>query len=342
MTSPYPLVLTPILKPKVWGGRALERFGKQLPDSEPTGESWELADLDSTNPSGGGGDPAHSTIANGDLKGKTIRDAVELWGSALIDTTKLHNGAFPLLVKYLDAREHLSVQVHPSPAYADAHPDAHLKTESWVVLHAEPHAVLYKGLKPGTTKDDLRDAIEAGTVPVLLTQVPAVVGECHTLPSGTVHALGAGIVVAEVQTPSDTTYRVYDWAAEYGRAGRELHTDQAVECASTDECPGASDPAPAPSGPFGAISRANSAHTEYYTIESVRASCASVPLTDVSTPGPIVIMLLDSKGASIASSDDSCPETVLETGQTCLIPAACADTAELRAGPDTWALIARV
>ena len=140
-------------------------------------------------------------------------------------------GGFPLLVKYLDAREHLSVQVHPSPDYAKSHEGAHLKTESWLILDADEGAMLYKGLKPGTSGADLQRAIESGTVPDLLIAEPAVVGQCHTLPSGTVHALGAGVLVAEVQTPSDTTFRVYDWAKEYGRDGRELHIDQALECA---------------------------------------------------------------------------------------------------------------
>lgn len=337
--APYPLVLEPILKAKVWGGRKLEQFGKPLPESEPIGESWELADLDSTSTSGGGGDSAHSTITNGPLSGQTIRDALKQWGSQLIDESKLTpDGGFPLLVKYLDAREHLSVQVHPSPDYANTHEDAHLKTESWLILQADEGAMLYKGLKPGTTKDDLKQAIESSTVPDLLIAEPAVVGQCHTLPSGTVHALGAGVLVAEVQTPSDTTFRVYDWAKEYGRDGRELHIDQALECADFGSAP---EPVSASTASaMGRTARTNVAQTNYYTMDLVTASCAAV---DLSTDNvPLVIMLPKTMGASIASKSGAFNETELRAGQTVLIPASIAQDTQLRAGPDTLAVIATI
>ena len=243
MSKPYPIVFEPILKPKVWGGHRLAGYGKLLPTDQPFGESWELADLASTSSSGGGGEAEHSVIVNGELEGKTIQDAISLWADDLLGDAKLTTeGGFPLLVKYLDAREHLSVQVHPSPAYAKAHPQAHLKTESWFVLEAEPDAegnppMIYKGFQEGVTKDDLAKAIADGTVPSIMRKELAVAGQCHTLPSGTVHALGAGVLVAEIQTPSDTTFRVYDWAKEYGREGRELHIEQAVECASFEHPP---------------------------------------------------------------------------------------------------------
>ena len=234
MTDPYVLTFAPILKAKVWGGRRLAQLGKALPPGVDVGESWEIADLASTSAGGGGGDAARSVISNGPLAGKTLCEAMTLWGGALLgDASPSEAGGFPLLVKFLDAREHLSVQVHPSPEYARAHPDAHLKTECWYVVDAEPGSVIYKGVKPGVTRADFERALRTGQgegVVELLDAVPAVVGACHNLPSGTVHALGAGVLVAEVQTPSDTTFRVYDWAAEYGRAGRELHVEQALAC----------------------------------------------------------------------------------------------------------------
>ena len=302
MSNAYPLILEPILKPKVWGGRRLAEYGKHLPADEPTGESWELADLSSTSTSGGGGDSAHSTIANGELQGKTIRDAIEQWGTDLLgDASLSSDGGFPLLVKYLDAREHLSIQVHPSPAYASAHPEAHLKTESWFILDAQPDEqgnppVIYKGFKDGITPDDLKTAIENGTVPEIMRTEHAVPGCCHTLPSGTVHALGAGVLVAEIQTPSDTTFRVY---------------------------------------------RHNVAKTDFYTIDIVSASCESVPLAakDDDRNTPIVVMLIKTMGASVATKD---AEHQLEPGQTVLIPASITKDCALRAGPGTEAVIARV
>jgi len=209
--SPYPLVFDPFLLPKVWGGDRLARFGKGVKRGDKVGESWELADLPSTSAGGAGGGAFRSVIANGPLKGKTLHDAIVIWGRQLMGEAALAvGGDFPLLVKLLDASENLSVQVHPSPGYAAAHPGANLKTECWYILEAAPGAVIYKGVKAGTTRELFAAHIRDGTVVGDLVSVPAVVGECHTLPSGTVHALGAGVLVAEVQTPSDTTFRIYD------------------------------------------------------------------------------------------------------------------------------------
>lgn len=226
----YPFLLEPIYKEKVWGGRTLaDRFGRSVPGGPETGigESWELADLDETSPSGGGGEAAKTTIRNGPLIERTLREVAADFGALVTGSLAVGDPPrIPVLLKYLDARENLSVQVHPSPAWAAAHPGAHLKSEAWYVVAAERDAVIYKGIVEGTTREDLETAIREGTVPDLLVQVPARAGECHYLPSGTCHALGAGIFVAEVQTPSDTTFRVFDW----GRTDRELHVDEALEC----------------------------------------------------------------------------------------------------------------
>jgi len=249
MTLP-PLTFDPILKEKVWGGRRLERLGKALAPGANIGESWEIADLASTDPSGGGGGAARSTVASGPLAGRTLADVIAAHGPALLGEAPLtHEGGFPLLIKFLDARENLSVQVHPSEAYARAHPDAHLKHEAWVVIEAEPGAVIYKGLEPGVDADSLAEAVRSGDAASALTALPARPGDVHHLPSGTVHALGAGVLVAEVQTPSDTTFRLFDW----GRSGRTLHIDEALACvggappappaASLDQAPPGGEPA---------------------------------------------------------------------------------------------------
>ncbi|MGB1657689.1 MAG: type I phosphomannose isomerase catalytic subunit [Longimicrobiales bacterium] len=225
----YPLLLAPIYKEKVWGGRTLERFGRALPGGPetPIGESWELADLAATSPSGGGGEAAYSVIRNGPLMKRTIGEVIRDFGPVVTGSMTLApDGSFPLLFKYLDARENLSVQVHPSEAYAADHPDAHLKSEAWYVVAADPGATIYRGVVEGTDPDRFRAAIEDGSVADLLNREPAEAGQCIYLPSGTVHALGAGVLVAEVQTASDTTFRVFDW----GRTDRELHVDQAMAC----------------------------------------------------------------------------------------------------------------
>jgi mannose-6-phosphate isomerase len=223
----YPLLLEPLYKEKVWGGRRFERMGRSLPGDGHVlwGESWEVADLATTATSGGGGDPARSVIANGPIAGSTLTDLMATRGAEVLgDAARSDDGGFPLLVKYLDARRNLSVQVHPSPAYAARHPGARLKSEAWYVVQADPGAAIYKGLSPGITRAHVERAIRDGTVPDLLTAVPAVPGAAHYLPSGTCHALGAGVLVAEVQTPSDTTFRVYDW----DRADRETHVEEAL------------------------------------------------------------------------------------------------------------------
>jgi mannose-6-phosphate isomerase len=301
-TRPYPLICEPILFPKVWGGDRLSRFGKLVNPGDHIGESWELADLASTSASGAGGGEARSRIRNGPLAGRTLNDALQEWGSGLLPGSDQN---FPLLVKFLDARENLSVQVHPSPAYASAHPGANLKTEAWFILDAAPDAVIYKGVRPGVTPQQFAAHIADGSVVDDLIAVPAVPGECHNLPSGTVHALGAGVLVAEVQTPSDTTFRVFDW----GRAGRELHIAQAMECIEFGPAPGAVTlrPGQAPLA------------TEYFVLSrGAAANGDEFPLghAEVCT---IAIML--SGHGEIYSDDGEFAPTPVSMGNTVLIPA---------------------
>ncbi len=142
-------------------------------------------------------------------------------------------GRFPLLVKILDAAENLSVQVHPDEDYAHRHPAAHMKSEAWIVLRHDDHAELYRGLDPDLPRHALRAAMESGSILQSLIRVPARVGDTHWLPSGICHALGAGITALEVQTPSDTTFRAWDWDRQ--DPTRELHYDQAEACTLTGE-----------------------------------------------------------------------------------------------------------
>ena len=311
----YPLVLEPILKEKVWGGTRLARFGKRLPAGVAIGESWELADLASTAASGGGGGEARSRIANGPLAGATIGEAARLWGRDLMGEVSLTaSGGFPILVKYLDAREHLSVQVHPSMAYCRSHPEAHLKTECWYILEAEPGSVIYKGVRAGVAREDFARAIAQGEgegVVALLDSVPAVVGECHNLPSGTVHALGGGVLVAEVQTPSDTTFRVYDWAKELGRKGRELHVEQSMACIQFERARDATRLAPGES-------RCRHVTTGYFDVDEF-AAAGEHALGSAGEPlRPQVLMVVAGSGRLIGEGFEGVP---LRTGETVLVPA---------------------
>lgn len=218
--DPQPVVFSPILKAKPWGGRRLARLGKTLPAEQPIGESWELADLP--------GDV--SCVARGPLAGRSIRELMNAWGKRLLGDADPADGRFPLLIKFLDAREHLSIQTHPRPADHDPHGWAPgIKHECWYVVDAEPNSELFIGLRPEATLADVEAAGDSPRVVELLQRRPARRGDCYFLPSGTLHALGAGVLVAEVQTPSDTTYRLYDWGRTdaHGRP-RELHVTECL------------------------------------------------------------------------------------------------------------------
>lgn len=219
-----PFELSPILKPKPWGGRRLSAYGKRLPPGS-VGESWEVADLADNVAANG-----RTLIAEGPHAGLSLRDLLDVDRPSLLgDAAPWSDGNFPLLVKLLDAAEPLSIQVHPTEAVSAVHPDAVSKSESWYVVDAEPGAVIYSGLAAGVQAADVEAAFGTSEMIELLRQLPAHPGEFHDVPAGTIHALGAGVLVAEVQTPSDTTYRLYDWQLEYDRPARPLHPTEALE-----------------------------------------------------------------------------------------------------------------
>jgi mannose-6-phosphate isomerase len=198
----YPLTFQPIFKERVWGGREIERlYGKQLPAAAPVGESWEISDRP--------GDS--SVIANGPLAGKSLRWLMENHAGELLGDAKPAPGnRFPLLCKILDAREKLSLQVHPLANKA-AEPGGEPKTEMWFIADATPGAELYVGLKRGVTRAIFEKKIRDGSVADCFHRLPVKAGDAMFLPSGRVHAIGAGLVIFEIQQNSDTTYRVFDW-----------------------------------------------------------------------------------------------------------------------------------
>jgi mannose-6-phosphate isomerase len=216
----YPLKFEPIYKKRIWGGQKLrEVFNKDIPPFEKIGESWELADLPNDK----------SIIANGQWAGQTLASIIKKEPNQIIGD-EAFSGPFPLLIKFLDAEDILSVQVHPDPQTCRAMGSGQPKSECWYIISAAAGSVIYKGLKEGVTKKQFAEAIKQGIVSELLEKIPVKPGQCHFLPAGTVHATGAGLLVAEIQTPSDTTYRVFDWnrVDKNGKA-RQLHIEQAME-----------------------------------------------------------------------------------------------------------------
>ncbi len=216
----YPLTFQPIFKERIWGGRELEHlYTKSLPPGKPIGESWEISDRP--------GDA--SVIANGPLAGKNLRWLMENHAAEILGGAKpAAEGRFPLLCKILDAREKLSLQVHP-PANKAAELKGEPKTEMWFIADAAPDANLYVGLKRGVTRAEFEKKIADGGVADCFHRLPVCAGDAMFLPSGRVHAIGSGLVIFEIQENSDTTYRVFDWN-RVGLDGkpRELHVAQSL------------------------------------------------------------------------------------------------------------------
>lgn len=230
-----PLRFTPIFTTNLWGGRRLPDFLQQ-PQPEhkhAIGEAWVLSDVD-----------GHlSRVANGPQKGTTLRDLLADCPERILGSAKLINGRFPLLLKFIDARQELSVQVHPNDEQAaKTKPGANGKTEAWVVLESNPATSrIYSGFQPGMTGSKFRQALTDRTTPQTLHSFIPSEGECVFLPAGTVHAIGADILLFEVQQTSDITYRLYDWdrVDPISKQPRELHVEQglAVSNFASGPCP---------------------------------------------------------------------------------------------------------
>jgi mannose-6-phosphate isomerase len=220
----YPLRFEPIYEYRLWGGRRLaDLLSAPLPGDGPIGEAWVLSDREDH----------PSRVANGPLTGRTIVQLLDESPVQMMGRLARRFRRFPLLLKFLDAREMLSIQVHPSGSNIDLLPAGESgKTEAWVVLEAGPKSRIYAGLKPGATADDLRRALADGTLADHLAYFTPKPGDGVFLPAGTVHTLGGGVVVFEVQQNSDVTFRLFDWGHVDAKTGqpRALQVEQALAC----------------------------------------------------------------------------------------------------------------
>lgn len=221
MTTLYPLRFRPILQRYIWGGRNLESvLGKQLPtDDTDYAESWEIVDHAD----------GQSVVDNGELQGLTLSQLVHEHGEALFGQHHPQE-KFPLLFKFLDCQRNLSVQVHPNDQQgAGLDPPDLGKTEAWVIMSAAPGSLLYAGLNVDVDRQSFAKAIAAGTAESCLHVVEPNVGDCIFIPAGTVHALAEGLVVAEIQQSSNTTFRLYDWnRVDAEGKSRPLHIEQGL------------------------------------------------------------------------------------------------------------------
>ncbi len=230
MPELYPLLFEPVLKHYIWGGRHLADFGHSIPENETVAESWEIS--------------AHKDgmtwVVNGPYAGRTLPDLLAQLGEDLVGTRNdwaLAQGKFPLMVKLLDANQNLSLQVHPDDDYARAHLGNELgKYEMWVVLSAQPDAAIIYGLADEISPEEFRQAAENGELEPHLNRCLIQTGDHICVPAGTLHAVLAGAVIAEIQQSSNTTYRVYDWN-RLGADGkpREIHLEQALQVLRFDQ-----------------------------------------------------------------------------------------------------------
>lgn len=220
--SLYPLQFYPVFKERIWGGNKLKQvLGKNI-DADLIGESWELSDVDGS----------VSIVKNGLLKGQSLRDVLKKYKGELVGQVNYQKfgDAFPLLIKFIDAREDLSIQVHPDDALAQKRHQTFGKTEMWYVMQAEKNAKLIVGFEKSVSKEVYQKSLENNTLTDLLHYETVNVGDTFFIKTGTIHAIGAGILLAEIQQTSDITYRVYDFNRKdkYGKT-RELHTDLAMD-----------------------------------------------------------------------------------------------------------------
>jgi len=304
--SLYPLRFAPIYEYRIWGGRRLEDLlTASLADTNSIGEAWLLSDRDDH----------PSIVADGPLKGWPISALMEEAREQILGSRLGPFPRFPLLLKFLDAHDRLSVQVHPSDAdrrYIPAGESG--KTEAWVVLEAGTESRIYPGLKPDTTANDLRAAIAAGTVEEYLESFTPLPGDVIFIPAGTVHCLGGDVVVFELQQNSDVTFRLYDWGRTDPKTGRprELQIDEALACIDfTNRTAGPVMPVEESRMP---VSRERLLECGYFGLWRIRGGA---PFS-VGEPGVPHILVCVDGGGEIAHGESTYP---VAKGDVLLLPA---------------------
>lgn len=218
----YPLLFEPIFKERIWGGTKLKEVLNKSFNGQQIGESWELSTVEND----------ISVVANGDFKGLNLNQLIEKYPTEVLGIKSIqHFGInFPLLFKFIDAKEDLSIQVHPNDALAKERHNSFGKTEMWYVMQADEKARLVVGFKDKTNRKEYQKHLENKTLVAVLNETPVKEGDAFFLETGTVHAIGGGVLLAEIQQTSDITYRLYDWdRVDANGVGRELHTDFALD-----------------------------------------------------------------------------------------------------------------
>ena len=300
----YPIKLKPAFKDYLWGGTRLrDDFGKDC-DFDKIAESWELSCHKDGN----------SVVADGEFAGLTLAQYIEKEGKSVLGTNCEKFENFPILIKLIDAKDNLSVQVHPNNEYAQRVEGEYGKTEMWYVVDCDEGASLLYGFKHNITKEEFRERIENNTLLEVTNSVPVKKGDVFFIEAGTLHAIGKGILIAEIQQNSNTTYRIYD----YGRVGadgkpRQLHIDKAVDV--TNLCPAKPYPQSEPVD-MGGWTKKRLAKCEYFTVDVINVDTSAALEADKSSF--VNILVLD--GGCVLSSEGN-DAVELKKGDSVFIPA---------------------
>jgi mannose-6-phosphate isomerase len=304
------LKFDPLFKSAVWGGSDLGlKLNKSIKMDSPVGESWELVDLPQN----------QSVVTAGRFKGYTLEKLRKLYLDELMGTAKLLDGRFPLLFKFIDAKNTLSVQVHPDQQACEIlKQGARPKTEAWYIIDCKKDAILYAGLKTGVTRQFFERSLNEGTVEECLHSVKVKPGDYIYLPAGTVHAIGRGILLAEVQQSSDTTYRVFDWN-RMGLDGRprELHIEQALESINFGHAG-----APVITPP---VSNHPGIRCSYFEMETIVPQSGNSAV--YSNTAPLVVMAVNGTGFVTVTAGETME--ILNLGETALVPACISQHVEI-------------
>lgn len=304
VTTLPPLRFRPVLKQTIWGGRRLGRtLCKPIGEASNYAESWEVVDHGSD----------QSVVDGGPHDGMTLAAMLDQFRAEMLGAESDWKN-FPLLLKYLDCNRVLSVQVHPDDAYAAKMPKPDLgKTEAWYIVDATEDALIYAGLKPGVDRQSLGTAIEAGQTELVLHSFHPAPGDVVFIPAGTVHALGAGLLVAEIQQSSDTTFRLFDWnRTDAAGNARQLHLEQGLEVTDYDR------------GPIQA-SRADALIDGKQTLVQCEKFTLSAIMSGVDRVGDEDRFEILTVPSGKASLDIGGQRQTIDTGQTVLLPASCPD-----------------
>ena len=301
----YPYLFQPILKEIIWGGTDIRPFKGMTPTQEKIGESWELSHVD--------GD--FSVVTYGADKGKTIDELIREYGESLLGTgvMKRFGTRFPLLIKFIDARDDLSIQVHPDDALAEKRHHSFGKTEMWYVIKATPDAALYCGFSQPIDADEYVRRVEDNSIMEVLKRYGVTAGDVFFLPAGRVHAIGAGCFIAEIQQTSNITYRIYDYNRKGADGkGRELHTELAKDAIDYT---------------FQSDYRTHYTPQPGAAVELVQCPYFTTRLLETETPMMRDYATLDSfvvyicMTGSVELRDDNGNELTISQGQTVLFPA---------------------